>query len=90
MFGLLCCGCYSAVVDLQIAVDIQSLLARRYQMLLLCQFLWVQTLLGLQRARLTNITDDCRVTHTTLHGLLAQGEGTLRYDSNARSCTIRA
>ena len=39
VFCLLCCGGYTAVIDAQIAVDIQLLLARRYQMLWLCGLL---------------------------------------------------
>ena len=63
-----CCGGYTAIVDEQIE---QLPLARLHQMLLLCGTLWVLTPLGLQRAALTNITGNCRVSNTTLHRLLA-------------------
>ena len=69
-----CCGGYTAMVDAQIE---QLSLARLRQMLLLCGWLWVLTPFGLQRATLPNIAGNCRVSRTTLHGLLAKGVGIL-------------
>ena len=75
------------MIDAQIE---QLSLAQLRQMLLLCGLLWVLTPLGFQRETLPNIAGNCRVSHTTLHGLLAQGVGIFMCDSNARSCAIRA
>ena len=63
-----CCGGYTSIVDAQIE---QLSLARPHQMVLLYGLLWVLTPLGLRRATLTNIIGNCKVSHTTLHGLLA-------------------
>ena len=64
-----CGGGYTAISDAQIE---QLSLARLHKMLLLCGLLRVLIPpLGLRRTTLTNITGNCRVSHTTLHGVLA-------------------
>ena len=66
--GFACYGDYTAIVDAQIE---QLSLARLHQMFLLRIAVGTNTPFGLRRATLTNITGNCRVCHTTLHGLLA-------------------